>query len=73
MWTVRRSRAALALLGDHSPAAIESAGDEAGNPRDEHGLLRCGRGGDANHQARGGHDAVVGAEHRCAQPTSALG
>ena len=31
------------------------------------------RGGDAEHQARRGHDAVVGSQHRRAQPADAPG
>ncbi|KAG9579154.1 hypothetical protein KCV01_g16257, partial [Aureobasidium melanogenum] len=47
------------------------AGNEAGHARDHH--VACGgfRRGHAHHEARGGEDAVVGAEHRRAQPADA--
>ena len=55
------------LPGGHA----DRAGDEPGDTGDEDGLAVGGRAGDADHQARGRHDAVVGAEHRGPQPVEA--
>ena len=48
------------------------AGHQAGHPRDQHVARRGGGGGDAHDQARRRDDAVVGAQHRRAQPADAL-
>ena len=74
----RASRSALSVSAcertdTYSPAAIDMApGDQAGDAGDQHAAVRRVRGGDAEHEARRGHDAVVGAEHRGAQPADAV-
>ena len=40
-------------------------------PADQHVAVAPVRGGDAEHEARRGDDAVVGAQHRRAQPADA--
>ena len=48
------------------------ARDEAGDPRDHHAGMRRMRRRDPEHQACGRNDAIVGAQHRRAQPADAV-
>jgi hypothetical protein len=48
------------------------AGHQAGDTGDQDGVLRRGRRGDADDQACGRDNAVVGSEHRGSQPTDAV-
>ena len=56
------------LAGGHRQRAGHQPGDPGG---DDRGARRAGR-GHAEHEARGRHDAVVGAEHGGAQPVGAV-
>ena len=57
----------------YSPAAIDIAPPtRPGDPGGEHGVARGAGGGDADHEARGRDDAVVGAEHRGPQPAGTV-
>ena len=64
---------ACELTDTYSPAAIDIApATSPAMPAIRRPCVRV-RGGDADDQARGGDDAVVGAEHGGAQPADALG
>jgi hypothetical protein len=49
------------------------AGHQAGHAGDQHRLAAAVGRGHPEHQAGGGHDAVVGAEHGGAQPADSTG
>ncbi len=55
------------LAGRHG----HGAGHEAGEPCDQHGASVGARGRNADYEARGRDDAVVGAENRRAKPADA--
>ncbi|MCY1560395.1 hypothetical protein D9M68_975250 [compost metagenome] len=47
-------------------------GHQTGDTRHENAVLAGMRGGDADHQAGGGHNAVVGPQHSRTQPADAV-
>nr|GLL19037.1 hypothetical protein Itr_chr02CG04610 [Ipomoea trifida] len=63
---------APAALNKLSDGHAASAGESAGEPRQDHVPLILFRRANSDHERRGGHQPVVGSEDRRAQPLTSL-